>query len=229
MDGDLNPQLAVNTRTADPLAREAALPPRRDTTRRPKTLRWLVIVGLLLAIVLGGLYGFNCYREKAIATFFASNKPPPAQISAVTATTEAVPRSYAGIGSLAAVHQVTVTPEIGGAITAIRFEPGAVVKAGDPLVQLNDGPERGDLANYEAQARWAAASLERAKALAQRQVGPEQNVDQWQSQLDQARGQILKTQAVIAQKLIRAPFSGRSGCGRSKSGNSSVPAPRSSP
>jgi multidrug efflux system membrane fusion protein len=211
MDGDLNPQLTADTRTADPLAREAALPPRRDATRRPKTVRWFVIVGVLLAVVLGGLYGFNRYREKAIATFFANNKPPPAQIAAVTATAEAVPRFLSGIGSLAAVHQVTVTPEIGGRITAILFEPGALVKAGDPLVQLNDAPEKGDLANYEAQARWAAVSLERAKLLAQRQVGPEQNVDQWQSQLDQARGQILKTQAIIAQKLIRAPFGGRLG------------------
>ena len=80
MDGDLNPQLTADTRTADALAREAA-PAGRAARRGPKTVRWLVIVGLLLAIVLGGLYGFNWYREKAIAAFFASNKPPPAQIS----------------------------------------------------------------------------------------------------------------------------------------------------
>src|SRR6185437_6097517 len=36
-------------------------------------------------------------------------------------------------------------------------------------------------------------------------------VDQAQSQLDQANGQIAKTQAIIAQKLIRAPFNGRLG------------------
>jgi len=210
MDGDLHPQLTADTRTADPLAREAARPPHR-AARRPKTVLWLGIVGVLLALILGGLYGFNWYREKMIASFFAGNKPPPAQISAVTATSEAVPRFAMGIGSLVAVHQVTVMPEIGGRVTAIMFEPGATVKAGDPLVQLNDGPEKGDLANYEAQARWASVSLDRAKMLAQRQVGPEQNVDQWQSQLDQARGQIVKTQAVIAQKLIRAPFGGRLG------------------
>jgi multidrug efflux system membrane fusion protein len=209
MDGDLHPQLTADTRTADALAREAHLPPHRAT--RPRTVRWLVLVGLLLALVLGGLYGFNWYREKAIASFFAGNKPPPAQISAVTATTEAVPRYATGIGSLAAVHQVTVTPEIGGRITAIRFEPGASVKTGDPLVQLNDAPERGDLANYEAQARWASISLQRAQTLAQRQVVAQETVDQNQTQLDQARAQILKTEAIIAQKLIRAPFAGRLG------------------
>src|SRR5437588_8356189 len=175
----------------------------RATTRKPRTFRWLIIVGLLLAGVLGGLYGFNRFRDQAIATYFANNKPPPAQISAVEVKAEAVPRFATGIGSVAAVHQVTINPEIGGRVTKIFFEPGATVKAGDPLVQLNDAPERADLANYEAQARWAQVSLERAKALAQRQVGPQQNVDQTQSQLDQARAQILKTQAIIAQKLVR--------------------------
>ena len=210
MDGDLNPQLTADIRTADPLARDAGLPPRR-AARRPKTGRWLVIVGVLLALILGGLYGFNWYREKMIASFFAGNKPPPAQISAVTATTEPVPRYAAGLGSLVAVHQVIVMPEIGGRVTAISFEPGASVKAGDPLVQLNDAPERGDLANYEAQARWATISLQRAQTLAQRQVVAQETVDQNQTQLDQARAQILKTEAIIAQKLIRAPFGGRLG------------------
>jgi len=209
MDGELNPLITADAGT-EAVAREA-LQPARPTGRPAHTTRWLIIVGVLLALVLGGLYGFNRYRSQAIATFFANNKPPPAQIVAVSATTAAVPHVAAGIGSLAAVHQVTVTPEIGGRVTTIHFEPGQTVKVGDPLVQLNDGPERGDLANYQAQARWAAVSLERAQLLAQRQAGPQSTVDQDQSQLDQARAQIIKTEAIIAQKLVRAPFAGRLG------------------
>src|SRR6202162_3633612 len=203
MDGDLNPLLP-----ADAGAGAAAARPAAD---RPKTVRWVLIVGVLLVLVLGGFYGFNRYRTQAIATFFANNKPPPAQIAAVTAKSETVPRFAAGIGSLAAVHQVTITPEIGGLVTGILFEPGATVKAGDPLVQLNDAPERGDLANYQAQASLASVSLQRSQILAQRQAGPQNTVDQNQSQLDQAKAQILKTEAIIAQKLIRAPFGGRLG------------------
>jgi membrane fusion protein, multidrug efflux system len=194
---------------------EALMPDRR--LRRPgdvgrtRTARWLVIVGLLLAVVLGGLYGFNRFREQAIATYFANNKPPPAQISAAEVKTEAVPRFATGIGSVTAVHQVTINPEVGGRVTKIFFEPGAMVKAGDPLVQLNDGPERGDLASYQAQARWAETTLQRSSQLAQRQFEARETVDQKQSQLDQARAMIVKTEALIAQKLIRAPFSGRLG------------------
>jgi len=209
MDGDLKPVDLMNSGMADAVARRADFV--RPAPSRAKTVRWLIIVGALLGLLLAGLYGFNRYREQAIASFFASNKPPPAQIAAVTATSESVPRFATGIGSLAAVHQVTITPEIGGRVTAIQFTPGSSVSAGDSLVQLNDGPERGDLANYEAQARMAAVTLERNSQLAQRQVASRETVDQNQSQLDQARAQILKTQAIIAQKLVRAPFKGRLG------------------
>ena len=195
----------------------------RATTRKPRTFRWLVIVGLLLTVVLAGLYGFNRFREQAIATYFANNKPPPAQVSAAEVETEAVARFATGIGSVAAVHQVTINPEVGGRVTKIFFEAGASVKAGDPLVQLNDAPERGDLASYEAQARWAQTTLERSSQLAQRQFEARETVDQKQSQLDQARAMIIKTEAVIAQKLIRAPFSGHLGTRQAEVGQYLTP------
>ena len=132
MDGD---QMANAPATA--LTRDQALHERDESGRvaapRPKTVRWLVIVGLLLVVVLGGLYGFNRFRTQAIANFFAHNKPPPAQISAVVAENQSVPRFAPGIGSLTAVHQVTINPEVGGRVTKIYFEPGQTVKAGDPL------------------------------------------------------------------------------------------------
>src|SRR5947208_3741043 len=193
MDGELNPLLAPREGTADAIVHER-VDMARAPARRPRTILWLVIVGILLAVVLGGFYGFNRYRSQAIATFFANNKPPPAQIAAVAAVTQNVPRFAAAIGSLAAVHQVTITPEIGGKVTAIYFTPGATVKAGDPLVQLNDAPERGDLANYEAQSRMAALSLERNSQLANKQFASRETVDQNQSQLDQARAQILRSE-----------------------------------
>src|ERR1700757_3123954 len=153
-------------RTAEALSPNRPLHQRGEiggaTASRPNTVRWFAIMAVLLAVVLGGLYGFNRVRAQAITTFFANNKPPPAQVSAVEVKTEAVPRFAAGIGSIAAVHQVTINPEVGGRVTKIFFEAGTSVKAGDPLVQLNDAPERGDLASYEAQAHLAQIEVERS-------------------------------------------------------------------
>jgi multidrug efflux system membrane fusion protein len=203
MDGDVTP---IAPPEIAPSSRPSHRPPSQAKRRR-----WFIGVALLLALVLGGLYGFNTWRQGMIHNILANMKPPPAAISAIVATSEAVPHFASGIGSLAAVRQVTVTPEVGGRITEIDFESGAKVKVGDKLVQINDGPDLGDLANYQAQARLAGVTLQRAQAMAQRQYGPQTDVDQAQSQLDQAKAMMQKTQAVIAQKEIRAPFGGRLG------------------
>src|SRR5271163_2465029 len=210
MDGDQSANRPARTLDSEPAMRSDS-DSSGITAPRPKTLRWLVIVTLLLVVVLGGLYEFNRFRSQAIANFFAHNKPPPAQISAVVAQTQSVPRFAPGIGSITAVHQVTVNPEVGGRVTKIFFEPGQTVKAGDPLVQINDAPDQGDLANYQAQAKLAEINLARSKLLIKRQFPPQETVDQNQSQLEQMGALMKKTKAVIAQKLIRAPFSGQLG------------------
>src|SRR3979411_748472 len=54
-------------------------------------------------------------------------------------------------------------------------------------------------------------SLERARQLAARQFGAQVTVDQAQSAFDQANAGIARMQAVISQKLVRAPFDGELG------------------
>jgi multidrug efflux system membrane fusion protein len=91
------------------------------------------------------------------------------------------------------------------------FTAGSNVKAGSPLIQLFDGPEQGDLASYKAQATGAQLALDRAKQLAARQFGPQSTVDAAQATYDQANAGIAKTEAIISQKLVRAPFDGELG------------------
>src|ERR1700716_1486502 len=180
--------------------------------KRPvRMVRWFIIVGLLLALLVGGLVGFNAFRSKMIAQFFANNKPPPSAVTVAEAKSEVIPNLLTAVGDLAAVHQVNVTTDVSGRITDIMFTAGSTVKAGSPLVQLFDGPEQGDLASFKAQATMAQLSLDRAKQLAARQFGPQATVDAAQATFDQANAGIAKTQAVISQKLVRAPFDGELG------------------
>jgi len=180
--------------------------------KRPvRMVRWFIIVGLLLTLLVGGLVGFNAFRSKMIAQFFANNKPPATSVSIAEAKSEVIPNLLTAVGDLAAVHQVNVTSDVSGRITEILFQAGANVKAGTPLLQLFDGPEQGDLASFKAQATMAQLSLERARQLAARQFGPQATVDQAQSAFDQANAGIAKTQAIISQKLVRAPFDGELG------------------
>ena len=165
----------------------------------------LVLVGIIAAFVL--YHRFDAASSAARLAFH----PPPTPITAMSAEIRPVSKYLSAIGTLVAVRQVTVAPEVGGMVTQIMFTPGAEVNSGDPLVQLNDAPERGDLATFQALARVASANLDRDKQLSAREFQSRQVVDQQQSLRDQAEAGIDKAQAQIAQKLIRAPFAGQLG------------------
>ncbi|MDB5608964.1 MAG: secretion protein HlyD [Bradyrhizobium sp.] len=180
----------------------------KPRARPVRMIRWFVIVGLLLALLVGALVGFNAFRSHMIAQFFANNRPPPTPVSISEAKSEVIPNLLTAVGDLAAVHQVNVTSDVSGRITDIMFTAGATVKAGSPLVQLFDAPDQGDLASFKAQAVVGQLSLDRAKQLAARQFGPQATVDSAQAAYDQANAGIAKTQALISQKLVRAPFDG---------------------
>src|SRR6202171_1098760 len=180
--------------------------------QRPvRMVRWFIIIGLLLALLVGALVGFNAFRSHMIAQFFANNKPPPTPVAIAVAKSEVILNLLTAVGDLAAVHQVNVTSDVSGRITDIMFTAGSSVKAGSPLLQLFDGPEQGDLASFKAQATMAQLALERARQLAARQLRARATVDQTQSAYDQANAGIAKTQAIISQKLVRAPFDGELG------------------
>jgi membrane fusion protein, multidrug efflux system len=161
--------------------------------RPVRMLRWFITVGLLLALLVAALVGFNAFRSHMIAQFFANNKPPPVNVSVVEAKKEVVPNLLTAVGGLAAVHQVDVTSDVSGRITDIMFTAGSHVSAGTPLIQLFDAPDQGDLSNFKAQATVAQLQLDRAKQLAARQFGPQSTVDQAQATYDQALAGIAKT------------------------------------
>jgi membrane fusion protein, multidrug efflux system len=183
----------------------------KPRARPVRMVRWFIIVGLLLALLVGGLVGFNAFRSHMIAQFFANNKPPAATVTVAESKSEVIPNLLTAVGDLAAVHQVNVTSDVSGRITEILFTAGATVKAGSPLLQLFDSPEQGDLASFKAQATGAQLALDRAKQLAARQFGPQSIADAAQATYDQANAGIAKTEAIISQKLVRAPFDGELG------------------
>ena len=196
----------------DPVLRPAD----RRTAEHPQTpsrrgLYWrLAIAAAILVAVFGAFYGFEKFKQSMISQMF-SHKPPPTPVAVVTATLESVPRYLDSIGTASAINQVTVSPQVAGRVLKILFESGAVVKAGDPLVQLDDGTERADLANFQAQARLAEVNLARAQSLAKEKYGTQANVDQQRMNLEMARAGMARSQVLIDQKLIRAPFGGSLG------------------
>lgn len=176
--------------------------------RRVRTTRWMMIVGGILAVVVFLIVGFYFLKSHLIAQFLANLKPPPPPVSVAEVKSETVPHLLTSFGSLAAVHQVDVSADVSGRITKIMFIAGAAVKKGDPLLQIFDDPDQADLASFKAQTLNAKLALDRAQALLAKSFGPQATVDQAQAAYDQAKASVEKTEAVISQKLVRAPFDG---------------------
>jgi membrane fusion protein, multidrug efflux system len=114
---------------------------------------------LLALLFVGGvgyaLHFFVGFKNEAIKQYFASHRPPPTPVEISTAKIGDVPQSLGAIGTLRADQQVNVTTQIAGQVKEIYFTSGQRVKKGDKLVQLDDAPERADLANFQAQEQLA--------------------------------------------------------------------------
>lgn len=133
---------------------------------------------------------------------------PATQVAVAVATQTDMPNRLAGIGELEATRQVLVTAESSGLVRTIQFQPGQYVKAGQTLVQLNDAPERGELARLRAQAANANTQLQRTRRLLPQLAATQEELDQAQSAYAQALADIVRINALIDQKRIKAPFSG---------------------
>ncbi len=207
--------MSITSESKSPAETPMSRAPDNKTSARkpPKKIRWFLIVGILMAILIGGLVGFKIFINGFIAKILSAPRPP-ISVTIAEAKTEVIPNLQTAVGDLAAVHQVNVTSDVNGRITDIMFTPGAKVTKGAPLLQLFDGVEQGDLASFKAQATGAQLSLDRAKQLAARQFGPQATVDSAQALFDQANAGIAKMQATISQKMVRAPFDGDLGVRR---------------
>ena len=151
-------------------------PPLRTPSRRRRVL-WFLVILILCVVLLGGFWGFVQFKQKMIVQYFATATQPPTAVEVYKAATQSMPRRFESIGTLTAVHQVTIAPQVSGRVTAIKFESGLSVKAGDVLVQLDDATERADIATYQAQARLATANLGRQQKLAQNQFSTKASID----------------------------------------------------
>lgn len=189
-------------------SQQAPLPGEKPHRKPIRMRRWLIIIGSALVLLVGIIWGFNAFRSHMIAEFFKNMKPPPAVVAVAEAKSEVLPNLLTAVGDLAAINQVNVTTDVNGRVTDILFQPGSEVKAGDPLIQLYDAPDQSDLASYKAQTLAAQLALDRAKALLARSFGPQATVDQAQAAYDQGAAAVAKTEAIISQKRITAPFTG---------------------
>jgi membrane fusion protein (multidrug efflux system) len=173
----------------------------------------LTVTGLLLLLIgLGSIkFGPGFGQFAVMGATMAAMVPPPEVVTAMPARTEKWENLLTATGSLVTVQGVTVSAEMAGKVTAINFESGAVVKAGDLLVQLDTTNEEAQLRAAEASVALAKVNLDRSTDLLDKKAISKSDFDLVDAQAKQASAQADSIRAVIAKKTVRAPFAGRLG------------------
>jgi multidrug efflux system membrane fusion protein len=179
----------------------------RTTARRGTTRATLIAVGIII-LVMGGLYAFNTIREDSTRTALRSAVRPALIVNTEILKAESAPQTLQAVGSLTAVHQVTVSSEVSGQIGRIAYTGGDKVRKGDILVEMNVQRERADLDSARAQLQLAELALRRTTDLQTRGNVSQAQLDQAKSQYDVAKANVTKAEVAIAYKVVRAPFDG---------------------
>jgi len=169
----------------------------------------LTVVGLLVLIgILGGIKSLQILRMSAHGKQFV---PPPETVTAFEVHPDSWESLLTSVGSLEAVQGVTVTAELKGKVESIAFKPGAMVRAGDLLVQQDISSETAQLRASEASAELAKLTLDRIRKLLTEKTVSQSQYDNADAQYKQAEAQLDTIRSAISKKTIRAPFAGRLG------------------
>jgi multidrug efflux system membrane fusion protein len=139
---------------------------------------------------------------------------PPIPVSTLRAQPRNMVEELQAVGSLQAVHEVLLTPDTSGRVTAINFSAGQFVEEGTVLVQLYDAPEQADRVAVAARVEFTQLQLRRAQKLVSVGAEPRKDLEEHTAEAIQAVAAVRQLDARIWQKGIRAPFSGQLGIRR---------------
>jgi membrane fusion protein (multidrug efflux system) len=178
----------------------------------PKAMiRPLVILGLAVALVLGGIFAWQKFTGAMIKKYMGAAATAPQTVSTIVATTMSWQSRTQAIGSLRAVRGADLAAQASGVVDQIRFESGNDVPAGAVLLKLRPNDDLAKLEQLQAAAVLAEQTYKRDQEQFAAQAISQATVDTDVSTLKSARAQVTAQQALMEEKIVRAPFAGKLG------------------
>ncbi|WP_216330245.1 efflux RND transporter periplasmic adaptor subunit [Rhizobium sp. X9] len=174
-------------------------------------IKRMVVMLIVIGLILGGIFGFQAFKNRAIATYLANLKAPPQIVSTITAAMSPWQTTLQSVGSFNAVEGASLSPQVQGIVQEVAFQDGQDVKKGDLVVQLLADQQIALLRQYQATEANAQIAHDRDTRLIAASTIAQSQVDSNLAVLRSAQAQVLAQQALIDQYSIRAPFDGRLG------------------
>jgi membrane fusion protein, multidrug efflux system len=183
-------------------------------SRRLSNGKRFIIAAAICLLVIGILAGTKFAQ---ISSMISAGKaaeaagPPPEAVATEVAKAGTWDAVFEAVGSVAAARGVTISNESPGVVRAIRFDSGAVVRAGQVLIELDANVERAQLASQKARLELAASNAQRTRNLVQSGAYTKAQLEADDAQLKTVTADVGALQAQIDRKVVRAPFAGKLG------------------
>jgi membrane fusion protein, multidrug efflux system len=182
----------------------------RLVERRRMILPSLIIV-IIVVIVLGAILGLQHFGGIMGKKMMAAAASAPQTISTIEAAASDWQTFIQATGTFRAVRGADLSAQAAGVVEQIAFDSGNEVPAGKILLRLKPNDDYAKLEQLKAAAELADQNLKRDKEQFAAQAIAQSNIDSDVSSLKSARAQVAAQEALIEEKIVRAPFAGRLG------------------
>ena len=171
----------------------------------------MVIMLIAVAIVFGGIFGFQVFKAAMIKKFMSSMQAPPQTVSTTKAELSPWQPKIEAVGSLRAVRGSDLSLEVSGVVDSISFNSGDDVKEGDVLLKLRSADDVAKLESLQATAVLNQLTYDRDLKQFKIQAVSQATLDTDKANLKNAQAQVTQQQAILDKKTLRAPFAGHLG------------------
>ena len=121
----------------------------------------MVIMLAAVAVVFGGVFGFQMFKAAMIKKFMSQMAQPPQTVTAGKASFSAWQPKIAAVGTLRAVKGADLSLEVAGVVDEIAFSSGDDVEAGVLLLKLRSDDDLAKLQSLQATAELNEITFER--------------------------------------------------------------------
>jgi membrane fusion protein (multidrug efflux system) len=173
--------------------------------------RRMVIMLAAVAIVFGGVFGFQAFKAAMIKKFMGSMAQPPQTVTADKANFSSWQPKIAAVGSFRAVRGADLSLEVSGVVDSIAFNSGDDVEQGTLLMRLRADDDVAKLESLQATAELNEITYDRDQKQFKLQAVSQATLDTDAANLKNAKAQVAQQRAILDKKFLRAPFAGHLG------------------
>src|ERR1700685_4053386 len=171
----------------------------------------MVIMLAAVALVFGGVFGFQAFKAAMIKKFMSTMAQPPQTITAGKADVSEWQPTLTGAGSLRAVSGADLSLEVSGVVETLAFNSGDDVDKGTLLLKLRSDDDEAKLESLQATAELYTITYDRDLKQFKLQAVSQATLDTDAANLKNAKAQVAQQQAILDKKTLRAPFGGHLG------------------